>query len=135
MVPVSLWMNNRLKKLARTWTILGSCLPVTNWPLRSMTMRVLSLSQPDFNPRGVHSMEFILTGPRDFTGKQIKSLSSPTFRHRDGGWSFCFFVHHHQTKKNAVLVPTAAAVTYANLDLSAMTIFTLYFFIYQIHIT
>lgn len=101
-----------------TCTIFGICLPVTKRPLRSMTINVLSLNQPDLRPNGVHSIAVIRIGPSDLTGNAIRSLSSPTFRHFDGNWCLCLLVHHHQMKNTAVLAPTAAAVTYANRVLS-----------------
>jgi len=106
-----------------TWTILGICLPVINRPSRSMTNNDRSLIQPDFRPNIVPSIEFMRTGPSDLIGYAIKSLTSPTFRHVDGGRGFCLFVHHHQMKKTAVPAPTAAAVTYANRVLSDCEIY------------
>ena len=94
-----------------TWTILGYCLPETNWPSKSMTMRILSLIQPCLRPSWVHSSSFILAGPSDLTGKHMRSLSSPTLRHLVGSLSFWRLDHHHQTKNTAVPAPTTAALT------------------------
>ena len=107
-----------------TWTIFGHCLPVTKCPFKSMTIKVRSLSQPDLRPNFVHSSELTRTGPSDLTGYTTRSLNSPTFRHSDGGRSFCLLVHHHQKKTTTVPAPTTAADTYVNRVLSARQTFS-----------
>lgn len=105
--------------LSLTWTIFGFCLPVTKCPFKSMTINVRSLSQPDFRPSFVHSIVFIRTEPSDLIGYTIRSLNSPTFRHCEGGFSFCFLDHHHhQRKTTTVPAPTTAADTYVSRVLS-----------------
>lgn len=107
-----------------TWTIFGHCLAVTKCPFKSMTIKVRSLSQPDFRPNFVHSIEFTRTRPSDLTGYTNRSLNSPTFRHSEGGLSFCLFVHHHQKKTTTVPAPTTAADTYVSRVLSALKTFS-----------
>lgn len=109
----------RRKSFSLTWTIFGFCLPVTKCPFKSMTINVRSLSQPDFRPSFVHSIVFIRTEPSDLIGYTIRSLNSPTFRHCEGGFSFCFLDHHHhQRKTTTVPAPTTAADTYVSRVLS-----------------